>query len=296
LSDEVAEALAANRPVVALETAVVTHGLPEPQNVEVLTEMESEIRAAGAVPATCLIDSGAICAGASVDAVSQAAGNPRRIKASVRDLAAALVSGRPAGLTVSATIYLAHLVGIHVFATGGIGGVHAGAEITGDVSADLPQLGKSAVITVCSGAKSVLDIPRTLEYLETMGVPVFSYRSDYFPAFYLSSSGIRVSRIESPRDIADTAHAQWDDLGYQAGLVVGNPLPSADAIPEPEWNLWMGRATESARQQGIYGSAVTPYLLARVAEYSGGQTVEANMALLRRNAALAAQIALALST
>jgi pseudouridine-5'-phosphate glycosidase len=258
--------------------------------------MEAEIRATGAVPAACLIDAGVIWVGASLDAAAKAARDPTRLKASVRDLAAALVSGRPAGLTVSATLFVAQRAGISVFATGGIGGVHVGVETTGDISADLPQLGRSPVITVCAGAKSVLDVPRTLEYLETVGVPVFAYRTDYFPAFFLSSSGLRVTRVESAASIAAMACVQWHDLGYPSGFVVGNPLPSSEAVAEGDWQRWMERAATSSRQQQIQGNEVTPFLLARVAEYSNGRTVQANMALLRRNAALAARIAVALAS
>lgn len=293
LGSEVAAALEGGNPVVALESAVITHGLPEPHNLRAAECMVAAIRARGAVPALCLVDEAQLWIGADLPRAARVARDPAREKASVRDLGAALALGQSAGLTVSATLFAAHLAGIRVFATGGIGGVHAPADL-GDVSADLLQLGRSPVITVCSGAKSVLDIPRTLEFLETAGVPVFSYRSPYFPGFYLERSGVQAPVLRSAAAVARVARAQWD-LGSAAGLVLGNPIPSASAIPPDDWQTWLDAARAEAEHDGIRGKAVTPYLLDRVAAASGGRTVAANLALLEANAALAAEVAVALA-
>jgi pseudouridine-5'-phosphate glycosidase len=294
LGDAVAEALTQGRPVVALETAVVTHGLPEPENVQAMAAMSREIELLGGVPAPCMVEGGCLWIGAEADRVAYVARSASRQKASVRDLGIVLASQVPAGLTVSATLFAATLAGIRVFATGGIGGVHRDASETGDVSTDLYQLARSAVVTICSGAKSVLDIPRTLEYLETLGVPVFSYQTEEFPAFYLRSSGLRTPSIDSARAIAGTARGQWD-LGYETAIVVANPIPPDEAIAPEDWETWMSAAQEAGRRAGIRGKEVTPFLLQQVAEASGGKTVRANVALLRSNARLAAEIALSLA-
>lgn len=278
----------------ALESAVITHGLPEPRNLEAAECMADAVRAHGAIPAICLVDESLLWIGADLQRATSVARNPTREKASVRDLGSALATGGAAGLTVSATLFAARLAGIRVFATGGIGGVHAPAG-SGDVSADLLQLSRSPVVTVCSGAKSVLDIPRTLEYLETVGVPVFGYRTPDFPGFYLSRSGVSVPMLASPDAVAGVARAQWD-LGLGTGLVLGNPIPSHERIADREWQEWLQDAQTSARQNRIQGKAVTPYLLDRVATLSAGKTVRANIALLESNAALAAQIAVAFAS
>lgn len=287
VAEAVARALEAGQPVVALETAVSTHGLPYPRNLEAVRAMEQAIREQGAIPATCLVSSGRLVIGAPEEQIRDVATNPSRQKASVRDLGLVLATGTPAGLTVSATLYAAQLAGIQVFATGGIGGVHVGGH---DVSADLHQLVRSPVITICSGAKSVLDIPLTLEYLETLGVPVFSYQSDHFPAFYMRSSGIRTPRVETPAAIARVARFQWQ-LGSSAGLVVGNPIPESAAIPPALWTTWLESAQRAATNAAVRGGQVTPYLLDRVSQESRGQTVDANLSLLRSNASLAAEVA-----
>lgn len=294
VSAEVRQAIDAGRPVVALETAVVTHGLPAPYNTEAVAGMEEAIRQRGGVPATCLIAEGRLLVGAGMEEIAAAAGEPEREKASIRDIGRALATGATAGLTVSATLFAAHSAGIRVFATGGIGGVHRGAADTGDISSDLTQLARSEVVTVCAGAKSVLDIPRTLEYLETEGVPVLGYQVTKFPAFYLRSSGLPVPHVPGAREVARIAQAQWA-LGYRVGVVVGNAIPVRSAIPADRWNGWIERADREARQESISGQDVTPFLLARVAEYSGGETVRANLALLRHNAEVAADIAAALT-
>ena len=288
--DRVAQALHTGEPVVALETAVATHGLPAPHNIAAMAAMQDAVEASGARPAMCLAHGGRLHVGAPLELVEEVASSPRRVKASVRDLGHALVSSAPAGLTVSATLRAAHLAGIRVFATGGIGGVHLGAEVTGDVSADLAQIAALRVLTVCSGAKSVLDIPRTLEHLESLGVPTYAFGSDTFPAFYLRSNGMPVPCLDSPAEAADIARAHWA-LGLQSGLVLGNPLPVDEAIAPEDWGRWLERAREEGAATGVCGTDVTPFLLARVAEHSDGQTVRANMALLQRNARLAGLIA-----
>lgn len=293
LSEEVAQALTEGAPVVALETAVATHGLPAPYNLQVAREMEDEIRESGATPATCLIFNGELLIGTSADQLAVACRSQDTQKASVRDLGAVIQAGGSAGLTVSASLAAAHIAGIRVFATGGIGGVHADIGRTGDVSADLFGLARTPVVTVCSGAKSVLDIPRTLEQLESYGVPAFAYRTEWFPAFYLTSSGSRAPRLEDAAHAACIALTHWE-LGVSSSLVVGNPVPASHAIAQQDWDAWLARALQSATEADIIGKEVTPYLLARVAEYSAGSTVAANLALLRSNAALAAEIAVAM--
>jgi pseudouridylate synthase len=294
LGDEVALALQAGQPVVALESAVITHGLPEPQNLEAASCMAEAVRARGAIPAICLVHESLLWIGADLDRAAAVARNPKREKASVRDLGIAIATGAAAGLTVSATLFAAALARIQVFATGGIGGVHAPVG-SGDVSADLLQLSRSPVVTVCSGAKSVLDIPRTLEFLETAGVPVFSYRTRDFPGFYLLKSGAYAPVLSSPDEVARAARMQWE-LGLTTGLVLGNPIPAHEQIAEDDWRDWLQEAQSSAEREHIQGKAVTPYLLDRVASLSGGRTVQANIALLESNAILAAEVAVALST
>lgn len=294
LGDSVREAQARGEAIVALESAVVTHGLPQPRNLQAAEEMAAAIRAGGATPALCLVHQGGLIVGATMAEASEVASDPHVQKASVRDLGRMIATGVNAGLTVSATLCAAHATGIRVFATGGIGGVHLGAENTGDISADLLELSRRPVVTVCAGAKSVLDLSRTLEFLETAGVPVVGHRVSEFPAFYLRSSGLPVPCLPDADTVARAARAQWE-LGNLAGMVVGNPLPIEDAIAPSDWDEWLAQARAGAEQAGISGQAVTPDLLARVAEISGGRTVEANIALLVSNARLAAEIACALT-
>jgi pseudouridine-5'-phosphate glycosidase len=294
VSQEVTAALAEHAPVVALETAVATHGLPTPHNLDALASMKREIEQEGGTAAICLALDGKLCIGASLNLVAQACRDRDKQKASVRDLGYVLAKRIPGGLTVSGTLPAASLAGIRVLATGGIGGVHRGAEVSGDVSADLYQLARSPVITVCSGAKSVLDIPRTLEMLETLGVPVYSYRTPRFPAFYLESSGQSTAYLESTTEIARVARAHWG-LGNSSGIVIGQPLPAERALSQAEWDALIDRAHGEATHAGVQGADVTPYLLAHVAEASSGATVRANLTLLQHNARLGAQIAAALS-
>jgi pseudouridine-5'-phosphate glycosidase len=295
VGDEVRDALSEGRAVVALESAVLTHGLPSPRHLEALRAMDGAVRESGAVPAVCLTHAGSMWVGASAALAEQVAADSLREKVSVRDLGRAIALGISGGLTVSATLHAAFLAGVETFATGGVGGVHVGAAASGDVSADLQQLARTPLVIVCSGAKSVLDIPLTLEYLETAGVSVYAYGTDRFPAFYLTDSGQHATRVRTPREIAAIAQAGWT-VGHEAAVLVGNPIPSDAAIGPKEWTAWLHIATEAATRDGISGKAVTPYLLAAVAEASGGRTVDANIALLRSNARLAGEIAVALAS
>src|SRR5947209_663868 len=293
IAEPVRDALAHGDAVVALESAVITHGLPHPRNLEAAEAVAGAIRAGGATPALCLLHHGQLCVGATLEVAAEVAANPDCEKASVRDLGRVMAVGGDAGLTVSATLCAAHAAGIHVFATGGIGGVHLGAELTGDISADLLELSRRPVITVCAGAKSVLDLPRTPEFLETAGVPVVGYRTARFPGFYLLDSGLAVPCVPDATTVARSARAQWS-VGITAGMVVGNPVPTESAIAPELWAAWLAEARAGAERDGVRGQAVTPSLLARVAEISAGRTVEANIALLINNARLAAEIARAL--
>jgi pseudouridine-5'-phosphate glycosidase len=255
-----------------------------------MERMAQAVRDAGAIPAIVLVLRGSLFVGASVDQVEQATRDPRLRKASVRDIGYVVATGASAGLTVSATLCAADLVGIRVFATGGIGGVHPDSSETGDMSADLEELSRNPVIVVCAGAKSVLDIRRTLERLESLGVPVFGFQSDYFPAFFVHSSGFLTPRLDSARDVALAARLQWE-LAPRTGIVLANPLSEMEAIAPQTWANWMDAAALQARKAGVRGQDVTPYLLSEIAEISRGDSVRANVALLLSNAKLGAQIA-----
>ena len=296
LGATVAEALAAGRPVVALESTVIAHGLPRPANVEVALAMEEAVRAAGATPATVALLDGRIVVGLSADEIARIGEEEGVWKASRRDLAAALARGVTAATTVAGTLACAALVGVQVFATGGIGGVHRGAETSLDISADLPELARASLVTVCAGAKAILDLPRTLEYLETLGIPVIGYQTYELPAFYTRESGLRVPhRAESPEEIAALARAQWTS-GLGGGLLVTAPIPEEHALPRAQVEAAVERALAEAEVAGVSGARLTPWLLARVAELTGGESVAANRALLLNNATLAARIATALAS
>jgi pseudouridine-5'-phosphate glycosidase len=296
LGEAVAEALAAGRPVVALESTVIAHGLPRPANVEVALAMEEAVRAAGATPATVALLDGRIVVGLSADEIARIGEEPGVWKASRRDLAVALARGATAATTVAGTLACAALAGIRIFATGGIGGVHRGAEVSLDISADLPELARAPLVTVCAGAKAILDLPRTLEYLETLGVPVIGYQADELPAFYTRESGLRVPhRAESPEEIAVMAQAQWAS-GLGGGLLVTAPIPEAHALPRAEMEAAVERALAEAEAADVRGARLTPWLLARVADLTGGESVAANRALLLNNATLAGRIAAALAS
>jgi pseudouridine-5'-phosphate glycosidase len=292
LSLEVARALKDRAPVVALESTVITHGLPFPQNLQLARDMEAAVYEAGATPATVAVLDGQIRAGLSsteLEALAREGG----MKISRRDFAAAILQKANGGTTVAGTLYAAHQAGIQVFATGGIGGVHR--ESPFDISADLQALADTTIIVVCAGAKAILDLPATLEYLETMSVPVVGFQTDEFPAFYSRESGLQVSvRLDSPEDISAFAKAHWK-AGLQTAVLVANPIPETDAIPRSEMEPIIERASAEARDQKIHGQALTPFLLGRISEMTNEKSLRANLALLLNNARLSAQIASALA-
>lgn len=290
LAEDVRAALAAQRPVVALESTVIAHGLPYPANVEIAQAMEAAIRAEGAVPATIGIHDSKIVVGLSMAEIEQLATAQDVLKVSRRDLAVALATGRWGATTVAGTMLCASLAGIRFFATGGIGGVHRGAESSMDISADLTELSRTPVLVVCAGAKSILDLDLTLEYLETQGVPVLGWQTDEFPAFYVRSSGRPVPhRVDELATLAAIARAQWD-CGLH-GLVVTCPIPTTAALDPAPLEAAIEEALHLAKQQGLHGAAITPFLLAHVAQVTAGQSVEANKALLLNNARWAARFA-----
>jgi pseudouridine-5'-phosphate glycosidase len=294
VAEEVADALATGGAVVALESAIITHGLPRPQNLDTARAVEAVVRGRGAVPATVAVVDGRLRVGLDDAALERLACAAEVVKASRRDLAAALVAGRTAGTTVAATMYLAHLAGIAVFGTGGIGGVHRGADRSFDVSADLVELGRTPVAVVSAGAKSILDIPKTLEVLETYGVPVLGYRTAEFPAFFSRGSGHPVDhRVDSVQTLAAVV-ATHRRLGHPGGILIGNPVPETAAVPAAEIEGCVQRGLADADRAGVTGKDVTPFLLRRVTELTGGRSLAANVALVRSNAALAADLALAL--
>lgn len=289
LAPDVKRALASNAPIVALETTVVTHGLPEPENLELARDMEAEVRANGATPATIGVLKGQICVGMSGEQVQELAVSDPIYKISRRDFGPVITRKESGGTTVAGTLIAAHTVGLRVLATGGIGGVHRGAPF--DVSTDLQELSRRPVIVVCAGAKSILDLPATLEVLETLGIPVVGYKTDDFPAFYARSSGLPVSvRADTPLDVAEIATAHWD-LGLNSAVLVVVPPPADSALPESEMEAAVSQALAEASEQKIRGQDVTPFLLNRVSELTGRASLRANLALLLNNAKIAAQIA-----
>jgi pseudouridine-5'-phosphate glycosidase len=290
LSEEVQAALAEQSPIVALESTVIAHGLPYPTNIEVAQEMEATIRREGAIPATIGIQSGKIKIGLTLDEITRLGTDQHVLKVSRRDLAVTLASGQLGATTVAGTMLCASMAGIRFFATGGIGGVHRGAETSMDISADLTELSRTPVLVVCAGAKSILDLDLTLEYLETQGVPVIGWQTDEFPAFYVRSSGRKLShRADDVAEVAAIARVQWEcSLN---GLVVGCPIPAQYALDSAPLEAATEEALRLAREQGIRGSATTPFLLAHVAKVTAGESVEANKALLLNNALWAARFA-----
>ena len=286
---EVAGALASGRPVVALESTVITHGLPEPINLELARRLEAEVRSAGAVPATVAVIDGRVCLGVTTDELERLALSRSLVKISRRDLGAAAAQGATGGTTVAATMIVAHAAGVRVFATGGIGGVHRGSS--GDISADLPELARTPVVVVCAGAKAILDLPRTLEWLETAGVPVLGWGTDEFPAFFTRGSGLPVSaRINNATEAVALVRGQWG-MGLESGVLVCVPCPEEVSVPAEKVELVLRAALQQAEAEGVRGKQVTPYLLSRLADLSGGGTLRANLALLRNNARVAAEIA-----
>jgi pseudouridylate synthase len=293
-SPEVAEARSAKRSIVALESTIITHGMPYPRNVETALAVERAAREMGAVPATIAVIEGRFKIGLDeqeIDRLGQLSGGV--VKASRRDLALVAARKGSAGTTVAATMFIAGLAGIEIFATGGIGGVHRGAEETFDISADLVELSRTCVAVVCAGAKSILDIGKTLEFLETQGVAVVGYRTDEFPAFYARSSGFKLEhRCDGLHDLARTIRLQRE-IG-PGGLLIANPIPHDHALEEAAIEARIAEAVAEAKTQGVSKKEATPFLLKRVFELSGGQSLEANVALIKNNAMLAAQAAVEL--
>jgi pseudouridine-5'-phosphate glycosidase len=295
VAPDVAAALADGGPVVALESTIVTHGMPYPQNVGTARAVEAVVRENGATPATIALLGGRLRVGLADDELDRLGDDPHVAKASRRDLPALTTAGRTAGTTVAATMYLAHLAGIEIFATGGIGGVHRGAATTFDVSADLTELGTTRVAVVCAGAKSILDLPATLEVLETRGVPVIGYGTDEFPAFFTASSGLPVDhRVDTPEELAAVLRAHRD-LALPGGVLVANPIPAADALDADDIAARIDQAIADAEAAGVTRKDLTPYLLARINDLTGGRSLVANIALVRDNAAVAARTAVALA-
>ncbi|MDE3080662.1 MAG: pseudouridine-5'-phosphate glycosidase [Paracoccaceae bacterium] len=291
LSPEVVAARAAGKPIVALESTIITHGMPWPQNAETARRVEAEVRAAGAVPATIAIIAGRIHVGLTEDQLTALAQAKDVMKLSRADLAACLAMGRTGATTVAATMIVARLAGIEVFATGGIGGVHRGAELSFDISADLRELSETAVTVVAAGAKAILDLPKTLEVLETLGVPVICVGQDELPAFWSRASGLPAPlRMDSAGEIA-AAHVARGALGLPGGQLVANPIPAADEIPRAELAPVIAQALAEAEAQGIAAKAVTPFLLQRIFELTAGRSLAANIALVLNNARLGAAIA-----
>ncbi|WP_193178381.1 pseudouridine-5'-phosphate glycosidase [Oricola nitratireducens] len=294
-SREVAEALETGKPVVALESTIITHGMPFPDNLAMARSVEALIRAEGAVPATIAVIDGVLHIGiedAQAEALAQAK-DP--LKLSRADLAFAMARGLTGGTTVAATMMAAHMAGIAVFATGGIGGVHRGAETSFDVSADLEELARTPVTVVCAGAKAILDLPKTLEILETRGVPVIAFGQDGFPAFWSRDSGLTAPlRLDDVAAIAEfmAARTQLAAFGH-GGMLIANPVPAADEIPLGEMSAVIERAVREAEEAGVSGKQVTPWLLARILDITGGKSLKTNVALVENNARLAAQIAVA---
>ena len=292
---EVEQALASKKPVVALESTIVTHGMPFPENLETALAVEEEVRAAGAIPATIAVMEGQIRIGLDRAALEALAQSEEVMKLSRADLAFALAGRRTGSTTVAATMMAAKLAGIEVFATGGIGGVHQGVEETLDISADLRELAQTSVITVCAGAKAILDIPRTLEVLETEGVPVVGYRTDELPAFWSRSSGISAPlRLDAAEDIAAFWRAR-KAIGQQGAILVANPVPGDSEIPADIMSGHIADAVRAADAEGIRGKKVTPFLLGKILELTEGTSLAANIALIRNNARLAGEIAVALA-
>ena len=292
---ELQEARANGQPIVALESTIITHGMPWPQNKEMAQQVESDIRAAGAIPATIAVIDGEILIGLSEAQLDRLAQTQDALKLSRADLAVALATGRTGATTVAATMICARLAGVEVFATGGIGGVHRGAELSFDVSADLQELAQTRVTVVAAGAKAILDLPKTLEVLETLGVPVIAYGQDALPAFWSRDSG-RTSplRMDSAAQIA-ASHNMRAQLGLPGGQLVANPIPVADELPSAMLAPLIDTALREAQAQGISAKDVTPFLLRRIFELTDGASLAANISLVRNNARLAAEIARALA-
>ena len=292
ISPEVKAALDEGRPVVALESTIISHGMPYPKNVETALLVEQTIRDNGAVPATIAVIGGRLKAGLSHEEIEYLGKTGRGVaKASRRDLPALVARGADGATTVTTTMIIAHMAGINVFATGGIGGVHRGAEVTMDISADLEELAQTPVMVVCAGSKSILDLGLTLEYLETKGVPVIGYGTDELPAFYTRKSGFGVDyRVDSPEELAAMFRAQRE-LNYKGGMLVTNPIPEQYAMDKEVIDKAIEQALAEAKEQHVHGKETTPFLLARVVELTGGDSLESNIKLVLNNATVAAKTA-----
>ena len=289
ISDEVQRARELDAPIVALESTVITHGLPTPQNMELALAMEEKVRGEGAIPATIALLDGQIRVGIGEPELERLAYTKDPVKVSRRDFAKVITKKLDGGTTVAGTMLASQKAGIKVFATGGIGGVHKESYL--DISTDLQALADTPMIVVCAGAKSILDLPATLEYLETMAVPVVGYGTDEFPAFFSRHSGLGVSvRLDSPEEIAAFAKAHWD-LGMKSAILVTNPIPEEHSLDDEFINPIIAQASADAQAKGIHGQALTPFLLARINELSGGKSLASNLVLLHNNATLAAKIA-----
>ena len=294
-SDEVRAARAAGKPIVALESTIISHGMPYPQNVQTAREVEQIIRDGGATPATIALIDGKICVGLSDAQLEQLGNTEGVLKVSRRDLPYVLSQKKLGATTVAATMICAELADIRVFVTGGIGGVHRGAQTSFDISADLQELAHTSVAVVCAGAKSILDLPLTLEYLETHGVPVVSVGQAQFPAFFTRESGLNADfQLDSAAELADFIRTKWQ-LGLNGGVVVANPVPQADAMPKTEIDAMTEQALREAEAQGVNGKAVTPFLLERIKQLTEGRSLDTNIALVKNNAVLGAELAVELA-
>jgi len=294
-SPEVAAAKADGKAIVALESTLISHGLPYPQNLECAQDLEARVRAKGAVPATIALMDGKICIGLSAEQLARLADPKSDVtKVSRRDFALVLSSGGMGATTVAGTMIAAHKAGIKVFATGGIGGVHRGAELDFDVSADLTELGRTPVAVVCAGAKSILDLPKTLEILETQGVGVLGYKTDEFPAFFTQQSGLSLSQRVDDAKAAAAAIQYQSVMGLETGMVIANPIPAEGALDPAEERIWIEKALAEAKESGISGKETTPFLLSRIRDLSEGRSLEANLLLIGNNTDLAAEIAVEL--
>lgn len=295
LHPEVKEALHEGKPVVALESTIVAHGMPWPENMETALGLEEIIREEGAIPATIAVLNGRMKAGLEKDELEILAQHGDVLKLSRRDLPQALLTGHPGATTVASTMIIAAQAGIRLFATGGIGGVHRGAEHTWDVSADLTELQRTSVAVVSAGAKAILDLPKTLEVLETFGVPVLGYQTDAFPAFYSRESGMGVDlRVDTPEETASYLQMKWGS-GLEGGVLIANPVPDTDSLPQEEIERFIDQAIVETEREGIQGKRLTPFLLSRITDLTAGRSLVSNVALVRNNARIAAQIARAFS-
>ena len=292
-SNEVQEAMATGKPIVALESTIISHGMPYPQNVQTAREVEQIVRDNGAVPATIALIDGKIKIGLSDEELEMFGNSQGVAKASRRDLAYLLATKQLGATTVATTMICAALAGIKIFVTGGIGGVHRGAETTMDISADLEELAQTDVAVICAGAKSILDLGLTLEYLETNGVPVIGYGTDVLPAFFTRESDFGLNiRVDNPETVADILRVKWD-LGLKGGAVIANPIPEADAMDKSFIDGIINKALKEAEEQNIAGKDVTPFMLGKVKDLTEGRSLEANIALVKNNAVIGSQIAVA---